>query len=78
MRKLFSQWKKDNIGVNIPSALEFRRDQYGLSQQEMADILGIEASHYSEIIHGKRELPKAAMCRAYDIGVPASVLLQKP
>ena len=34
------------------------------------------ASHYSEFVNGKRELPKSAMAIAYEYGVPADALFQ--
>lgn len=64
--------------ISISSALEFRREQYGLSEREFAYILGLQASHYNEIVHGHRELTKKAMRRAFAIGVPAEILLQPP
>ena len=60
----------------IPSALEFRREAYGWTQARMAKALGIGSSHYSEIVNGKRDLPYSAACLAYEVGVPASVLLK--
>ena len=60
----------------IRSALEFRREAYGWTQEAMAKALGLAASHYSEIIHGKRALPYKAACKAFEIGVPPDVLLQ--
>ena len=62
--------------VSIPDALEFRRDQYGLTRTEFAALLGLGLNHYGEIINGKRGIGKTAMRRAYAIGVPAEVLLQ--
>lgn len=62
--------------VTISEALEFRRGAYGLSAAEFAFVLGIERSHYNEVINGRRSLPKAAMRHAYAIGVPAALLLQ--
>lgn len=59
----------------IPSALEFRRHEYGWSQRRMAKALGIQGSHYNEVVKGKRSLPYRAACLAYKIGIPASVLL---
>lgn len=61
--------------VSIIDALEFRREQYGLTATEFASILGFAQTHYSEFVNGKRRLPRAAMCRAFAIGVPAEVLL---
>lgn len=61
---------------SIASALEFRRECYDLTAAEFSKIIGIRPSHYSEIVNGKREIPKKAMKRAFAIGVPASVILQ--
>lgn len=60
---------------SIPSALAFRQEQYGWTQRVMAKKLGLQNSHYNEILKGKRTLPFRAACRAYKLGVPASVLL---
>ena len=60
---------------SIASALEFRREAYGWTATKMAKKLGLQKSHYSEIVHGKRGLPFKAACRAFHIGVPANVLL---
>lgn len=59
----------------LAESLEFRRDQYGLSRGEFAALLGLQRSHYSEIVNGKRGMPLGAIKRAYAIGVPADVLL---
>jgi len=69
-----SQGKKGD--VSVASALEFRREQYGLTEREFAFILGILPSHYNEVIHERRQLTKKLMRRAFAIGVPAAVLLQ--
>jgi antitoxin component HigA of HigAB toxin-antitoxin module len=60
---------------SIPSALAFRQEQYGWTQRQMADKLGLQNSHYNEILKGKRKLPFEAACRAFKLGVPAKVLL---
>lgn len=62
--------------VSICDALEFRREQYGLTKNEWAAVLGISASHYSEFTNGKRSLPLSATKRAFAVGVPAELLLQ--
>jgi len=62
--------------VSIKDALEFRRDQYGLTRSEFGALLGMNKSHYSEVLTGKRRLPIGAVKRAYAIGVPADALLQ--
>lgn len=60
---------------SIPSALSFRQEAYGWTQSKMAAKLGLTRGHYSEILNGKRKLPYEAACRAWKLGVPASVLL---
>lgn len=69
-----AQAKEDSS--SLIAALEFRRDQYELTQAEFAFVLGLYPSHYNEIIKGKRALPLRATKRAFAIGVPASALLQ--
>lgn len=41
----------------------------GLTDGDMAHLLGIAPSHYSEFLHKKRELPKSALIRAYHMGI---------
>lgn len=60
----------------VVEAVEFRREQYGFTQKEMAKVLGWGQSHYSEFVNGKLTMPKRVMARAYEIGVPASCLFQ--
>ena len=75
--RLLSEAQAGKIAeVSLADALEFRRDQYGLTKGEFAAILGLQKSHYSEIVLGKRRLPITATKRAFAIGVPAEVLLQ--
>lgn len=65
--------------MGIPStveAVEFRREQYGLNQQQWAHVLKIAPSHYSEFASGKRALPSRSMALAYAFGVPAECLFQ--
>jgi transcriptional regulator with XRE-family HTH domain len=65
--------------MKLPSvkvAVEFRREQYGWTQAKMALKLGMQKSHYSEFIKGKRKLPFSAIKKAYKLGVPAQVLLK--
>lgn len=63
---------------SIRASLEFRREAYGWTRTEMAKALGLQRSHYNEVVNGKRALPYRAACKAYEIGVPSSVLLQTP
>lgn len=64
------------MNVSIIEAVEFRREQYGLKKRAWAERLGMQPSHYSEFLYGKRALPKSAMALAYRYGVPADFLFQ--
>lgn len=61
---------------SIPVALNFRAEQMGWTSTEMARHLGMQRSHYGEVLNGIRQLPLKATKRAYALGVPASVLLR--
>ena len=61
--------------ISLTDALEFRRDQYELSAKDFAMLINLSQSHYSEVIHGLRDLPIKSVKRAFAIGVPAEVLL---
>lgn len=61
---------------SIRSAVEFRREAMCWTRMEMARRLGLQRGHYSEFVKGKRRLPYKAMCLAFEMGVPAEVLLQ--
>lgn len=65
-----------NLSITVAEALEFRREQYELTQTEFAGVLGLTKSHYSEVVNGKRPLPIKATKRAFAVGVSANVLLQ--
>lgn len=56
-------------------ALEFRREQYCLTTQEFAHVLGIQHEQYLQVIENIRRLPFTASARAIAIGVPAWPLL---
>lgn len=75
--RLLMESRGKKMDVSIGSAIKFRQEQYGLSADEFAFILGSQRSHYNEIVNGKREISKAAMRRAFAVGVPATVLLQQ-
>jgi DNA-binding transcriptional regulator YiaG len=74
--RLLTEARGNTSEVAIGAALEFRREQYNLTQDEFAFILGVRPSHYSEVVRGRREITKKMMRRAFAIGVPAAVLLQ--
>lgn len=56
--------------ISAIDAIEFRREAYGFTREEMAKILGMRPSHYSEFVARKISLPKRAALRAITIGVP--------
>ena len=65
----------------IPSvidAVEFRRQQYGLTQSQWAYVLRWSPSHYSEFVNGKRSMNKRAMSWAFAFGVPAEEYVVNP
>lgn len=67
------------MGKKLPSvvdAVEFRRDAYGLTQRDWSKVIGINQSHYSEFVHGKRTLTLRQAARCFEFGVPAECLFQ--
>lgn len=76
MRRLLRDATKQKRLPSIADALEFRREAYGLTAREFAQVLGIAGTHYSEVVHGKRRLPIDAVRRAVAVGVPVDILLQ--
>lgn len=61
---------------SIIDAVEFRRDQYMLTQSDWAKVIGIQKSHYSEFVNGKRNLTLAQAAQCFAFGVPAEALFQ--
>jgi|TARA_R110001592_G_scaffold50319_14_gene155838 HTH-type transcriptional regulator/antitoxin HigA len=66
--------------INLPdpiTAIKFRMEQEGISQSDLAPILGSRAK-VSEVLSGKRELT-LKMIRALNayLGIPAEVLIQE-
>ena len=61
---------------SIIDAVEFRRDQYMLTQAQWAKVIGISQSHYSEFVHGKRNLTLKQAAKCFEFGVPAECLFQ--
>lgn len=66
----------DEFMPTVLAAVEFRREQYGLTCVQWAKLLGMPKTNYSDFLHGRREFPPSAMPRACRLGVPAEVLLQ--
>lgn len=60
----------------VVDALRFRAEQMNYTDQRMAKELGMQPSHYSEVLKGKRGLSIKATKKAFALGVPAEVLLQ--
>jgi transcriptional regulator with XRE-family HTH domain len=63
--------------TTIAEALEDTRKDLSWSKGDMATALGLQGSHYSEVLTGKRALPYRSACVAFAIGVPARVLLDR-
>lgn len=61
---------------SIPAALQFRAEQMGWTSSQMAKRLGMQRSHFGEVLNGLRTLPLSATKKAFALGVPASILLQ--
>ena len=61
---------------SVVDAVEFRRDQYQLTQAQWAKVIGTSASHYSEFASGKRGLTLFQAAKCFQFGVPAECLFQ--
>ena len=61
---------------SIVDAVEFRREQYLLTQKQWAQVIGTSPSHYSEFVSGKRSLTLAQAAKCFEYGVPAECLFQ--
>jgi len=78
---LVQAYEAKHFPIGLPdavTAIRFRMEQQNLSQNDLIPYLGTR-SRASEILAGKRPL-SLSMIRAlhYGLGIPASVLLQKP
>ena len=52
------------------------RDELGITQKDFAKMLGVQASHLSEVLNGKRSLTTDLAMKIEDaIGLPAKILL---
>lgn len=69
------QKARQPTNITVGMLLEFCRTVYGLNRTEFAGVLGMQASHYSEVINGSRYLAPAATRKAFAIGIPAEFLL---
>ena len=65
--------------MKIPSvieAVEFRREAYGLTQEQWAEVLDITQQNYTAFVHGNHKLTLAQSAKAFEYGVPADCLFQ--
>jgi len=62
----------------IGNALEELRISRNVPRYFFADALGIHTSHYSEMLHKKREWNLKVIRAAFKMGVPAELLLSEP
>lgn len=60
---------------NPIDALRFRIEQYGWTDAKFAKAVGMAASHFSEVMNGKRRMPIKAIRLAVGLGVPAKLIL---
>lgn len=76
---LIKDYELANHPIPSPNPLEairFRLDQMGMSEKELADILGYR-SRKSEILSGKRKLSLAMIRKLNEVlHIPAEVLIQ--
>lgn len=77
MSRLFLEIASSTSYVSVGDALEIRRKEHGLNRRNFSLLLGLQESHYSEVVNGKKRLSLNATKRAYAIGVPAAILLQQ-
>lgn len=59
----------------LNKAFEAVMKRKNLNRSEFASVLGVNNQIIESVIAGKRNLSPAAMKRAYELGVPAKVLL---
>ena len=76
---LVADYSEEVFDIGEPSlrdVLRLRMHELGLSQKDLAKRIGIQASHLSEALNGKRALPTdLAMKIESALGLPAKVLL---
>jgi HTH-type transcriptional regulator/antitoxin HigA len=75
---LVEDYENKNFPIDLPSplaAIEFRMDQLGMKQNDLARILG-SRSHTSEILSGKRSLSINQIRILHrELGIPTSILI---
>ncbi len=77
---LIEVYETENFPIDSPTpleAIEFRLDQMGLNNTDLAKILGYK-SRVSEIFSGKRKLSIQMIRRLHDkLNIPAEILIQE-
>lgn len=77
---LIEVYETKNFPINAPTpleAIEFRLDQMGLNNTDLAKILGYK-SRVSEIFSGKRKLSIQMIRRLHEkLNIPAEILIQE-
>ncbi|MEX0929134.1 MAG: helix-turn-helix domain-containing protein [Balneolales bacterium] len=78
---LVEQFEKEHFPIDSPKpvdAIKFRMDQLGLSQRDLAKLLG-SRSRASEILAGKRALSlRQIKLLTKRLEIPADILLNEP
>ena len=76
---LIDQYEKEHFPIDMPDPIEairFRMEQFGYSQKDLADIIGLK-SHASEIINRKRKLSLGMIRQLHrKLNIPTDVLIQ--
>jgi HTH-type transcriptional regulator/antitoxin HigA len=77
---LVDDYEKRNYPIHAPEpveAVKFRMDQMGLTQSDLANIVGSK-SRASEILSGKRSMSlRVIRILNQKLGIPAEVLIQQ-
>lgn len=79
MNLLGEDWKARN-SFEIPdpiTAIQFRMEQYGHNQSQMAKKIGYSKSKVSEVLNGKRPFSLGMMRAFVKYGVPAEVFIKQ-
>ena len=77
---LVDEYEKRNFPINAPDpieALKFRMEQLGLSQSDLAQLVGSK-SRASEILSGKRSMSlRVIRVLNRKLNIPAEILIQR-
>ncbi len=76
---LVEKYEEEHFPIPYPDPLEaikFRMDQMGMTNQDLADIIGYK-SRVSEFLNRKRKLPLEAIRRLHEhLNIPADILIK--